>query len=83
MEFRFTLRYSIAANGAEDDLVERLAAAGCNDALIGIGQPGRIALEFTREAENALAALTSAMADVKRAIPSAQLIDVSNVPSAD
>jgi predicted DNA-binding transcriptional regulator AlpA len=45
--------------------------------LVGIGQPGRIALEFTREADNAFAALTSALSDVKRAIPSARLIEAA------
>jgi predicted DNA-binding transcriptional regulator AlpA len=77
MEFMFKLSYQLASNDADlNELVERLGGAGCDDALVGIGQPGRIALEFTREAENALAALTSAMLDVKRAIPSAKLIEV-------
>jgi predicted DNA-binding transcriptional regulator AlpA len=77
VEFMFKLSYQLSSNDADhDELVERLGAAGCDDALAGIGQPGRIALEFTREAENALAALTSAMLDVKRAIPSAKLIEV-------
>jgi len=45
--------------------------------LIGIGQPGRLALEFTREAENAEAAVRSALADVRSAVPSARLIEVA------
>ena len=45
--------------------------------MIGIGQPGRLALEFTREAENAEAAVRSALADVRIAIPSARLIEVA------
>src|SRR5439155_384770 len=57
--------------------IERLGAAGCDDALVGIGQPGRIALEFTREAHSAEAALVSALTDVKRAIPSARLIEAA------
>ena len=44
---------------------------------VGVGQPGRIALEFMRENETAEAALVSASADVKRAIPTAKLIEVS------
>ncbi len=44
---------------------------------VGVGQPIRIALEFTRESETAEAALVSAVADVKRAIPTAKLIEVS------
>jgi hypothetical protein len=44
--------------------------------LIGIGQPGRIALRFTREAESAKRAIVSALEDVKKVIPEAELIEV-------
>ncbi|MEW3697554.1 DNA-binding protein, partial [Pseudomonas aeruginosa] len=54
MEYIFTLKYQLADDDRDPEtLVERLGEAGCDDALIGIGQPGRLALEFTREAENA------------------------------
>jgi hypothetical protein len=76
MEFIFKLSYQLSRGDANhDELVERLGEAGCDDALVGIGQPGRIALEFARVADNAFIALTSAIADVKRAIPSAKLIE--------
>jgi hypothetical protein len=76
MEFTFKLNYQLAGEDADTEaLVERLGAAGCDDALVGIGQPGRLALEFTREADNAFAALMSALADVKNAIPTAKLIE--------
>ena len=64
---------------ADQDLqavVERLGEAGCDDALVGIGQPGRLALEFTREGPSA-AAMRSALADVQRAVPSARLIEAA------
>ena len=78
MEYTFTLKYQLAEQDANhDELVERLGAAGCDDALVGIGQPGRIALEFVREAESAQEALASALADIKRAIPSAKLIEAA------
>lgn len=78
MEYRFTLKYQLADHdGDADALIERLGAAGCDDALIGIGQPGRLALEFTREAGNAEAAVGSALADVRHAVPSASLIEVA------
>lgn len=32
-----------------DALVERLTEEGCDDAWVGVGQLGRLALEFTRE----------------------------------
>ena len=78
MEYTFTLKYQLADDDSDTDaLVERLGETGCDDALIGIGQPGRMALEFTREATDAGAAVRSALADVRHAVPSAQLIEVA------
>lgn len=78
MEYNFTLRYRIGLlNGSLDALVDRLAEAGCDDALIGMGQPGRLALEFSREAASAQAAVHSALQDVQRAMPAACLIEAA------
>ena len=78
MEYIFTLKYQLADDDRDPEaLVERLGEPGCDDAMIGIGQPGRLALEFTREAENAEAAVRSALADVRSAVPSAKLIEVA------
>lgn len=78
MEYTFTLKYQLTDDDRNSDaLIERLGVAGCDDALIGIGQPGRLALEFTREAADAGAAVRSALADVRRAAPSARLIEVA------
>jgi predicted DNA-binding transcriptional regulator AlpA len=78
MEYVFTLKYQLADDDRDlDAVVERLGEAGCDDALVGIGQPGRLALEFTREAESADAAMYSALANVRRAAPSAKLIEAA------
>jgi predicted DNA-binding transcriptional regulator AlpA len=78
MEYTFTLKYQLADDDRDQDaLVERLGEAGCEDALVGIGQPGRLALEFTREATDAEAAVRSALVDVRSAVPSARLIEVA------
>ena len=78
MEYTFTLKYQLADDDRDADaLVERLGEAGCDDALVGIGQRGRLALEFTREAADAEEAVRSALADVRRAVPSARLIEVT------
>ena len=78
MEYTFTLKYRLLpADQNVDDLIERLGAEGCDDALVGVGQPGRMALEFTREANSARDALQSALADVKRAMPAAQLFEAA------
>ncbi|CFN64479.1 DNA-binding protein [Bordetella pertussis] len=73
MEYLFTLKYQLAdADSDLDALVERLGEAGCDDALVGMGLPGRLVLEFTREADSAEAAVRSALADVRRAMPTAR-----------
>ncbi|MFO1378565.1 MAG: DNA-binding protein [Steroidobacteraceae bacterium] len=76
MEYDFVLKFRLPEGSARPrDLVERLGKAGCDDAVVGIGQPGRIALDFTREAGSAEQAIISALEDVKRAIPGAELIE--------
>ncbi|MES2721277.1 MAG: DNA-binding protein [Pseudomonadota bacterium] len=78
MEYQFTLKYQLAEEDCEHNaIVERLGEAGCDDALIGLGQPGRIALEFMRDAPSAEAAVISALADVKQAIPTAKLVEAT------
>ena len=78
MEYTFTLKYQLTDDDRDSQtLVERLGEAGCDDALVGIGQPGRLALEFTREAADADEAVRSALADVRQAAPSARLIEVA------
>jgi hypothetical protein len=76
MEYEFELRFKLPADDTDaDEEVERLGEAGCDDALVGVGQPGRIALRFTRDAESAKRAIVSAVEDVKTAIPAAKLIE--------
>ena len=41
MEYTFVLKYQISGDESDADaLVERLAVAGCDDALVGIGSLG-------------------------------------------
>jgi hypothetical protein len=78
MEYEFTLKFALPANHRPiDDLVERLGENGCEDALVGIGQTGRIALDFIREADAAKSAIFSALVAVKTAIPGAKLLEVT------
>lgn len=77
-EYRFSLEFSIKSPATEiDAIVERLGKEGCTDALVGIGREGLINLDFTRESPSAIEAVKSALADVKRAIPEAQLVKVT------
>ena len=78
MDYIFTLKYRLPDHETDlDALAERLGSGGCDDALLGIGQPGRLALEFTREAGSASAALLSALADVKAVVPEAVLVEAA------
>lgn len=78
MDYLFTLKYQLAAEDSDhEELVERLAAAGCDDATIGVGLPGRIALTFTRDSANAWSAIYSALQDVKQAVPTARLVEAA------
>src|SRR5574344_210374 len=76
MEYAFTLKFKLGADMTDMDAVaERLGAQGCTDALLGLGQPGYVGLDFVREAEDAQSALLSAMDDVQRALPGAVLVE--------
>ena len=76
--FEFTIKFMLGDPGCDpESCVDRLYESGCDDALIGIGNTGMIALDFTREAENALEAVMSAIEDVKQAIPDAQLVEAT------
>ena len=78
MEYEFTLKFMLAPQDANaDEIVERLGQAGCNDALVGTGQTGRLALDFTREAESAKQAIFSALEEVKGAVPGAKLVEIT------
>ena len=77
-EYAFTLTFALGARDADADaLIERLGAAGCDDAVVGMGRRGRLALEFTREAEDAACAVGSAVSGVRSAVPDAVLIEAS------
>lgn len=77
-EYDFILKFRLPETDADSEqFVDALAEAGCDDAAVGIGQRGRIALNFTRKARSALDAVRSAVRDVKRAIPGVQLVEAS------
>lgn len=76
MEYEFELRFTLPKEAADTaEVIESLGRAGCTDALVGIGQPGRVALRFTREGASASEAMVSALKDVKRAIPAGKLVE--------
>ena len=77
-DYEFTLKFLLPSHAADPEAhLEALGEAGCDDALVGVGQPGRIALDFTRTARSAFAAVASAVRDVRKAIPGAVLAEAS------
>lgn len=76
--YEFTLKFALASPSADvDECIERLGDSGCEDAIVGIGQKGRIALGFTRPADSPEEAVLTGITDVRRAIPNATLIEAS------
>jgi hypothetical protein len=76
--YEFTLKFDLVlVTAGPDEYVELLAEHGCDDALLGIGQAGRLALAFDWESESAREAVLSAIADVKIALPAARLVEVA------
>lgn len=77
-EYKFTLKFALPnSEESADQYIDALFEHGCDDALVGIGKTGRIALDFSRTENNAKTAVLSALKDVKGAIPGVKLIEAS------
>jgi hypothetical protein len=77
-EYDFTLKFNLQNPQADPvSHVESLYEGGCDDAFIGIGKTGYISLNFIREASSAYEAISSAIADVKRVLPCATLVEAT------
>ncbi len=75
-DYDFTLKFALPGNEADpEEFIPKLYEGGCDDALIGIGKKGRIALNFTRAAASSQEAVLSALSDVRKAIPEARFIE--------
>ena len=76
--YEFELKFSLPRTAPDSGyFIERLGETGCTDALVGIGQSGRIAFHFNRDANCAFEAVLSAIKDIKQAIPEASLIEAA------
>jgi len=77
-EYEFTLKFALGSDNVDiDDSLELLAGCGCDDAIVGVGQKGRLALSFLREADSAGEAVLGGITDVRCALPHAELIEAS------
>jgi len=76
-EFNFELIFKLVDNQDSNEYLDVLFENGCDDATISTGQLGMLCLSFTRESISALEAVESAINDVKKAIPSAKLVEAT------
>lgn len=54
---------------------------GSDDALVGVGRAGHLALEFVRKSTSAHDAVEGAIEDVRRGVPIAHLIEAAFAPA--
>ena len=76
-EFNFELIFKLVDNQDSNEYLDSLFENGCDDATISTGQLGMLSLSFTREAISAAEAVESAINDIKKAIPSAKLVEAT------
>ncbi|WP_341733360.1 hypothetical protein [Microcoleus sp. EPA2] len=77
-EYDFTVKFNLEKSLANtDDFIEKLYAGGCDDALIGVGNKGYLALNFIRDASSAYEAISTAIHDVKRVVQGVTLIEAA------
>lgn len=74
-KYEFLLNFGLPnARCNPESYLDALFEAGCDDATVGVNVRGMIGLDFARRAASAEDALHSAIRDVQRAIPGAQLV---------
>ena len=77
-EYNFALHLKLSCIQTDPSIYEdRLFEAGCDDALLGIGQQGYLGLNFIRTANNGVEAITTAIEDIKTVIPDCELYYIS------
>lgn len=75
-EYEFELTFKLP-QGEDPDQYFAALEKYCSDAMVGTGQTGYMAFDFTRESNSAYDAIVSAVTDVKKAIPNAALVEAT------
>jgi hypothetical protein len=69
-KFEFDLIFTIPSKGTDQgEILDALFEAGCDDAVVGIGTPGSIALSFSRSGEGASGVISEATKAALSALP--------------
>lgn len=75
-EFNFTFKFKLNPTKDLETHLDELCEAGCDDSLVGCGQDGWLAMDFTRFAATEKIAIESAMEDVRIVIGDHALIEI-------
>jgi len=75
-EYQFELTFKLP-QGEDPDQYFAALEKSCSDSMIGTGQAGTMAFDFTRESLSAYDAIVSAVVDVKKVIPKASLVEAT------
>ena len=77
-EYDFALIFRLNQSALNPEhYLDLLYEAGCDDAMIGVGKLGYLALDFIRESNSAYDAIKSAIANVKSVLAEAELIHIA------
>ena len=71
--YRFTLLFALAPGEDSTRLLDAFYENGCSDASFGVGTLGMLGGDFVRASSSVAHAMSSACADVTRAVPHARL----------
>jgi hypothetical protein len=72
-EFNFELAFKLYEDENPEAYLDALFEAGCDDALVGIGNTGYIDFKYTCEPDQLTQTLKDALCKIKKAIPHATL----------
>ena len=75
-EYEFELTFKLPQGEDPDQYFAALEIC-CSDAMVGTGQAGTMAFDFTRESISSYDAIISAVTDVKKIIPKASLVEAT------
>jgi len=64
-EYNFIFKFKLNPTKDLETHLDELREAGCDDALVGCGQAGWLAMDFIRSANSKNTAIESAMEDVR------------------
>jgi hypothetical protein len=79
-EFQFDVMIRLPKGSPDiEDLVDRLYEAGCDDAVVGCGNPGMLGLAFVRVGSDREAVIAGAVNDALAGLPQSAVVEGVNL----